>query len=264
MKSIFTQNQIQFIVDNYKTMSYRKIANELGFTERQIRGRINNMGLTKNRKIKSDYFKVIDNPNKAYWLGFIYADGSISANPDNHNYELSIEIHNNDRNHLCGFELELGCDDLIGQRQRTISFNGYTYRTDTAYLRVYSKQLVMDLLDKNVVPNKTYEREFPKCQDFFWDFVRGVFDGDGCISKNGNCVKITTSNIDFLNYLSFEIRKRIDATCYIYTEKEYKHSLVLRTRSDREKFLRAMYYDDHSFRLKRKYDLFLQLYGLPA
>ena len=43
-KTIFTAEQNQFMRDNYMSMSYADIANELGFTERQIRGRINNMG----------------------------------------------------------------------------------------------------------------------------------------------------------------------------------------------------------------------------
>ena len=30
-----------------------------------------------NRKIKSDYFSIIDNPTKAYWLGFLFTDGSV-------------------------------------------------------------------------------------------------------------------------------------------------------------------------------------------
>ena len=28
--------------------------------------------------LNDDYFSVIDNEHKAYWLGFLYADGSLS------------------------------------------------------------------------------------------------------------------------------------------------------------------------------------------
>lgn len=30
-----------------------------------------------NRRIKSDYFSSIGSPEKAYWLGFLYTDGSV-------------------------------------------------------------------------------------------------------------------------------------------------------------------------------------------
>ena len=46
--------------------------------------------------IDKDYFKVIDTEEKAYWLGFIYADGSISSQPlknltrKNYNFEISL------------------------------------------------------------------------------------------------------------------------------------------------------------------------------
>ena len=30
-------------------------------------------------KINDRYFEIIDNPNKAYWLGFIAADGCVSC-----------------------------------------------------------------------------------------------------------------------------------------------------------------------------------------
>ena len=41
----------------------------------------NNIKITNknkiNRRINSNYFSKIDSPIKAYWLGFLYADGSV-------------------------------------------------------------------------------------------------------------------------------------------------------------------------------------------
>ena len=56
MKKIFTDEQEKFMIENYLTMSYKEIGKKLGFTERQIRGRLNNMGYTKVRKINDHYF----------------------------------------------------------------------------------------------------------------------------------------------------------------------------------------------------------------
>mgnify|MGYP004581692311 CR=1 FL=1 len=72
---MFSKDDILFMKTYYKDMPYKEIAKTLGFTERQIRGKINNMKLSKTRKFQSTYFDVIDTDLKAYYLGFIYADG---------------------------------------------------------------------------------------------------------------------------------------------------------------------------------------------
>ena len=74
-----------FIKNNYDKKTYKELANDLSFTERQVRGKINNMGLSKLRKFDNKYFEVIDNCEKAYWLGFLYADGYIINNKSNRN-----------------------------------------------------------------------------------------------------------------------------------------------------------------------------------
>ena len=53
------------------------------------------------RKYQCDenYFNIIDCPNKAYWLGFIAADGYIQKN----NKRLTIELHMKDISHLRKF-----------------------------------------------------------------------------------------------------------------------------------------------------------------
>lgn len=50
MKSIFNEEQKDYMIKNYLILSYREIGNHLGFTERQIRGWLNNHGYNKNRK----------------------------------------------------------------------------------------------------------------------------------------------------------------------------------------------------------------------
>ena len=60
MKSIFNKEQQDYIVKNYLILSYKEIGSNLGFTERQIRGWLNNHGYNKNRKINDKYFDCID------------------------------------------------------------------------------------------------------------------------------------------------------------------------------------------------------------
>ena len=60
MKSIFTSKQIEYLKTNYDKMSYKEIADNLGFTERQVRGKINGLGFTKRRQFNNEYFKHIN------------------------------------------------------------------------------------------------------------------------------------------------------------------------------------------------------------
>ena len=113
MKSIFSKEQNKYLQENYDKKSYKEIAEILGFTERQIRGRINNMGLSKTRKFDKSYFDNIDSKEKAYWLGFIYADGYIVCNQHTATYELGIEINSQDDYLLKRLAYNLGNVNII-------------------------------------------------------------------------------------------------------------------------------------------------------
>ena len=126
MKKIFTDEQEKFMIENYLTMSYKEIGEKLGFTERQIRGRLNNMGYTKVRKINDHYFDVIDTPLKAYLLGFIYADGWICHNEKTRNYEFGIELQASDKYILEKINTELGGLNVIYEHEPHDAISNYS------------------------------------------------------------------------------------------------------------------------------------------
>lgn len=76
-RAIFSESDKEYITAHYLTDSYKDIGDKLGYTARQIQGWVNNhfKGKVKIRDFNSDYFKNIDCSAKAYWLGFLYADG---------------------------------------------------------------------------------------------------------------------------------------------------------------------------------------------
>lgn len=83
-KKEFSQEQIQDIINKYQNEHYamQKIG-ETYNVSRSVIGRIlkeNNVSINKdNHKYTADYrkFENIDSPEKAYWLGFIAADGCV-------------------------------------------------------------------------------------------------------------------------------------------------------------------------------------------
>lgn len=266
MRSIFNKEQINFIKDNYKDISYSEIANHLGFTERQIRGKVSNMGLKKNRQFNKRYFKSINTPNQAYWLGFIYADGYLLYKPESRSHELGIELKDDDVQTLINFNKELGGVHKIQKRQRTKTFNGYEYTTNTCLIRIYSKDIVEDLINLQVFPNKTYVEDHPKCDEFFWSFLRGYIDGDGCISINDrNYIRLhmVSANTDFFKYLKDKINDLLNIEGSIYKENDRKYQLCYFRQADIKTILDKIYENKNCTKMIRKYNIYKSYYGSP-
>lgn len=268
MKSIFTNEQIKFIEENYDKMSYNEIGKLLGFTERQIRGRVNNMGLTKNRVINSDFFKDIDTPLKAYFIGFIYADGWIVCNPDNGNYEFGMQLQSQDKYILEKLNFMLGNKNKITHKEpkQKIIKGRIANSGHSDILRVYSKDLVYNLINNGISTNKTKKDIYPVVKnELFFDFLRGYIDGDGCFCVNKKYITchITCSSIITLKYIQEKLQEfNIDST--IHTEFEGKNRIYI-SYKDMKTFINHLYYEDDLFCLQRKYEKIKHLInGLAA
>lgn len=135
------------------------------------------------------YFDVIDTEAKAYWLGFIVADGCILWNETTGNYALQVVLQTEDEDHLLTLEHDMG-----GSRAPMVvstQLDGYgEYKA--VKLTWYSKYLVLRLMDIGVRPRKSGNETFPTIpEQFSQHFWRGIFDGDGCLvtqSKGSNLV----------------------------------------------------------------------------
>ena len=137
-------------------------------------------------------------------------------------------------------------------------------------LRVYSKQVVTDLINHGIVPNKTNSTIFPHCEQFFQDFVRGYLDGDGCIyinyagSNPHTYISFTCSNEAFLAMMRDSIESAIGITGHIYKETDRKYKLVYFKDSDIPVLLNWIYYDPTATMLTRKREKCNEALGLAA
>ena len=234
MRELFNDNQKKFIKDNYINMSYKEIAECLNYTERQIRGWINLNCPNKNRDFNKKYFSEIETPNQAYWLGFIYADGWVICNKKTSNYELGIELARTDEQQLIDFNKELGNSHIItyNHKEKYICGNKNISITETVLIRIYSKQIVLDLIKNNVLENKTLKSNYPIVKDkLFFDFLRGYIDGDGCIyvredKISHSQVHITSSHREILDYIKNKLMK-YGIKSEVYQEKEMKYRLYI-------------------------------------
>lgn len=125
------------------------------------------------------YFHTIDTPEKAYWLGFIYADGYITTKRVRESQSLGIALSIEDRTHL-----EKLNNALNGNVEVKIYRESAGYAVGKEYCRIVfsSQHLVDDLKTHGVVEHKSNVLCFPSIDPSLTrDFIRGYFDGDGSV-----------------------------------------------------------------------------------
>lgn len=172
---------------------------------------------SRKYSVNDDFFKTWSH-DMAYILGFWWADGWISKNrfsvsqKESRSYILrkilkimksKAKIHKN-KNNCCHFSITSG--EII---QDILNLGGTSHKSLNS---VYP-----------IIPNK-----------YFPSFVRGYFDGDGCISicndKNKYRVTFTCSSYEFLFGLYKQLKENIDGLNG-YIQKRAKNTKNIHGRS---------------------------------
>ena len=151
----------------------------------------------------SDVFEKIDTPQKAYWLGFLYADGSVGKTKKT----VRITLSTKDIEHLYKFKNFLNATNTeIKQNNKVENDKNY----ELSYFAISDEKLCNDLIKAGCIPNKTYSLSFPSenilPKELQYHFIRGFFDGDGSITidRKRNRINISfTGTKEMLN----EIKK---------------------------------------------------------
>lgn len=187
MKRIeFTQEEINDIIDRY--LNENKTLKNIGEyynVSKTVINRVlkeNNIELRKRtHKIKCNYdiFEKIDSPEKAYWLGFLAADGCNYRRKQN--AIISLNISAKDKEHLLKFKEFCQLDQEITEFVTSV---GFSNNTPMCRLQIYSSKMSDDLTDKGIVPKKSLILEPPNINEqYYLPFILGYFDGDGSIFK---------------------------------------------------------------------------------
>jgi hypothetical protein len=207
----------------------------------------------RRKEYNQSYFENIDTEDKAYFLGFIYADGSVATEKRN---SLFIKIHIKDSHIIESF---INCinGEMIPWKQKN---------RDIIQVSVSGKKIINDLLNLGLHQNKTFTLKYPDIPiELERHFIRGYFDGDGCIrvktdSRDGSKIgdmRFVGGSIDMLNTINdrmkflFGIKKN---SLYGPKNKNYKF-LGWGSMSDIEKIYNG-FYEDSNFYLKRKKETF--------
>jgi hypothetical protein len=229
---------------------------EYGISDRHFYSILKKYNIEIKHKVKKynfneDYFENIDTEDKAYFLGFIIADGCVQSYGKN----IALIITQKE-------------PDILYDIIKYIDFDGKPWKSNKRNifsLTLSSPKIVNDLKNKGVVDNKTMIVKYPIIPDNLQNhFMRGVFDGDGCISihhdKRDNSdrgqVNICSGSIDFIqkyvdNMVLLANVKRNNIRC----PKNTYHVIDWGGLTDIENIYNFLYKDATVF-LKRKKETF--------
>ncbi|MDO8561935.1 MAG: LAGLIDADG family homing endonuclease [bacterium] len=133
------------------------------------------------RVANQDFFKHWT-PEMAYVLGFFAADGTMIVNNRGAHF---IEFHITDRHLLFQIRALIGSNHKIAKRTEDNLKHKAGYR-----LQIGSKEIFNDLRTLGFTPRKSKRMKLPNIPTIvFGDFVRGYFDGDGCVYFKKHIVK---------------------------------------------------------------------------
>lgn len=221
---VWSDEEIEYLKNNYQTKTYKEISKELhGRTKAAIDLKINKLGLHKSKyTYNHDFFENIDSEEKAYWLGFFYADGCVSINKKNNSGECCIKLYKCDYRHLQKFNKSLNGNIPISFNTRICSFNNKPQ--ESCSVRCYSFKMANDLISHGCIPNKTFYITVPNIDKSLMNhFIRGFFDGDGCICTDSNKRKTLGINLcSASEVFLIDIRKHlysVGINSYITDEK---------------------------------------------
>lgn len=147
--------------------------------------------------IVSDFFQRWS-PDMAWLLGYTLADGCVR--PDR--YELSYKSID-----------YVMLDKVKGllQSNSEIRDSGKIYS-----LSIYSSQIVQDLQLLGITARKSLTVQMPPVPtEYFWDFLRGVIDGDGSIRSPSNSIGFTvTGSLSLITTIREELMQRTGCPLY--------------------------------------------------
>ena len=164
-------------------------------------------------------FEKIDTEEKAYWLGFLYADGSVGSKED----KLELGLAEKDLKHIEKFKTFMNINNKISYREKTKSYR----------MSFRSAKCKQDLINKGCVPKKSLILNFPNENQvpkyLIRHFIRGYFDGDGWFTNTEKCFQLgiigtenfingfldSIENIDKKNKI-FDVHREDGAKRYVF------------------------------------------------
>lgn len=207
-KKTLTDSQLKELEqDFYNGVIYDELSKKYSLDKETLRNIIKEKKFVRrnnnriNKRILSDYFSLIDKPEKAYWLGFLYTDGCVDHYRSTGRIRLQVQEQDIDILEQLKKDLCLDCQIIYDVRPNSTCCS----------VEFTDEQIFNDLSKYGIIPNKTYESKYLPYQnipkEYLTAYLLGVYDGDGGLSYSKDFSKDVT--------LSF-------ATYYEQTAKDFQ------------------------------------------
>lgn len=260
---IWTEDDLEWLSSNYE-LDMKTLEEKLGRSKRTIQKRMRDLGFRRSNnasqiyQYNDDYFETIDTSSKAYWLGFISADGSVQEKISG-SMRMRIVLASRDKGHLMKFNNEL--DGNLPIRHADVKLGDKVY--GSSMIDVNSTKMCQDLIRLNIVPHKTLKLQMSPIDDkYFWDFMRGFIDGDGSFScrkrkgRNGyrHALELVCASLDMLEHIRNTMKNDYGLHSNIYkTSNNRQWRLNISNRHDLARVIHLLY-DNSTVYLNRKHE----------
>jgi len=207
-------------------------------------------------------FENIDSHEKAYWVGFLLSDATIT------NGSLKLALSTKDLCHIQKFKIFMKSDHNIHTYKQLISKSSIIKNRDKEYfygiIDIHSSKIINDLLQYSITTNKSFTTEFGKNipEKFINSYMGGLIDADGFVTVSNN--KIT---LGFLSHTNFSIafNKKLHEKLNVSTNKLISHHSnnnlkIVRFSGKQVLDIGKLIYNDSPIYLERKRDKILNFF----
>jgi hypothetical protein len=273
-----SEEEKQRFIDLYTNQKIpgMKIAKLLGINFGTVYHKLHRYGIKtrkpteSNRKytLNESYLDIIDSHDKAQVLGLWYADGCIKIPGDYSckQFASMIALSDIDENYLIDIKNKFNTDAPL---TRTDLNSKNKNQKDSLRLTLCGQKTAENFIKLGCMPNKTFLLKFPTedqvPSQFLSSFVRGIFEGDGCLyisEKRKEAEFSIVGTLEICHGLRDLFWKELKITSKISKRhKEIDSNNFTFKVSGNWQILKLMkwIYSDYTFKMERKYEKYLIL-----
>ncbi len=221
-------------------------------------------------RLDENYFDEIDCEEKAYFLGFLYADG--------YHYEktatITLTLVESDREILEKLNALIYKNNIrpLNFVDRSLDYVRYGKRSKNQLrLTISNQHISRQLKAFGMMQAKSLIIKFPEWlrEDLQRHFIRGYFDGDGSIhirkADNIPCVSFCSGSIEFLKHLQTVFKQHLGLSkTTIFKHKQNKAFAFTYSGRKSTSLIKDYFYKDAKIFLARKYKKFFSDWELKV
>lgn len=200
--------------------------------------------------LNETFFDNINTEAKAYFLGFLYADGC------NHTEKgcVSLSLQEKDKEILEKLSRLLQPSKPLHKYRNTAGFK----TSNSQYKLVISSRHISNrLVELGCVKQKTMILVFPDTnqvpESLQKHFIRGYFDGDGCVESNGVSM---VGTLRFCSSVKDIVKINLGVNFYLRFKGNYP-TTEISTKAKQGRIFLKWIYSDSTIHLQRKYEKYL-------